>query len=459
MCEFWLSAMSERVPQLNERDIAAAWNDGLFLGSYVLPGGETIEIVHRGSWTHGFGPDFRNAIISVGGRDLQSGSIELHLRTSGWRAHGHHLDPRYNDVIAHVVLIDDGAETRRADGRLVPTLTLDPARVSLVRAGAPIDWSLVGGDVCAEALTHTSPRVIRDALWRLGDARLAEKSARLEARLAVSPPGEVLYVEILDGLGFSANRDPMRTIAQRVPISAIEALLATVPSGAQLETVRGLLFGVAGFLPISPGDANAARWSPSEVAAVEGAWRRSGGAWHEATLPATEWTRARVRPANNPALRLSAAAAMIAGAEAGLTSALFNVVRQRGELVVAILELSSTGSGIAIGADRATGLAANAVIPFAFALAESNGDQALGEAAAALWERLGPAEANEVTRRAFRQVAGEARLSGLGSRGQQGLIQLDRTLCGPRRCFECPIAIAVVSDRESKLHGENPEPR
>jgi len=124
-----------------------------------------------------------------------------------------------------------------------------------------------------------------------------------------------------------------------------------------------------------------------------------------------------------------------------------------------IRDLSSTRTGVAIGADRAIGIATNAVIPFAFALAESNGDQALGEAAAALWERLGPAEANEVTRRALQQVTGDARLTGLGARGQQGLIHLDRMLCDPRRCFECPIAIAVVTDRGLTNDGENLERR
>src|SRR5215211_6634175 len=54
---------------------------------------------HRGTWTHGFGPDFRDAMIVIDGRDLVAGSIELHLRSGGWRAHGHHLDPRYNEVV------------------------------------------------------------------------------------------------------------------------------------------------------------------------------------------------------------------------------------------------------------------------------------------------------------------------------------------------------------------------
>ncbi|HEU5434067.1 MAG TPA: hypothetical protein VFU81_20525, partial [Thermomicrobiales bacterium] len=61
------------------------------------------------------------------------------------------------------------------------------------------------------------------------------------------------------------------------------------------------------------------------------------------------------------------------------------------------------------------------------------------------WERLPGLEANERTRRALRQVAGAARIPGLGARGGQGLMHLDVTLCAPRRCFECPIARVVIA--------------
>src|SRR5690606_13704577 len=103
-----------------------------------------------------------------------------------------------------------------------------------------------------------------------------------------------------------------------------------------------------------------------------------------------------------------------------------------------------------IGADRTVGLTVNSILPFAVAQAEHTGDIVLSEAASAAWERLPPAEANEITRRALRQVAGEARLGRLGARGQQGLIHLDATLCGPRRCYECPIARLVVEGASEK---------
>jgi hypothetical protein len=429
---------------ISERDLAAAWNDDRFRGRHLLVDGRAVEIVHRGTWTHGFGPDFRDAMIAIDGVGLQSGSIELHFVTSGWRAHGHHLDPRYDDVVLHVVQTDDGAETRRQDGRLVPVMVLPAEQVAIIQPRAQVDWSLVGGEVCAAELSQTSPAAVRSTLQALGDTRIAAKVARLESLHFAISPADVLYREIWDGLGYAANREPMTTLARRMPIAAIEAMLAAVAPSARLATARGLLFGLAGFLPLSPSDANAAGLSPEDTDAVEHAWRAHGSAWHDETLPPTAWTRARVRPANHPALRLSAAASLLSNAPGGLLAALLDAVRAEREVSQILQELCAVPDVTALGPDRANAIAVNAVLPFTLALAEQTGDQPLGERAARQLEMLPGGEPNDVTRRALRQVAGDARIPHLGARGQQGLIHLDQTLCRPRRCYECPIAALVV---------------
>lgn len=436
-------------PRVPELSLSAAWNGQRFEGPLRTVAGRTVEVIHRGVWTHGFGPDFKDAMLLFDGREMATGSVEIHLTTSGWRDHGHHLDPRYNDVVLHIVLRHDGAETRRADGGLVPVVVLpvDPAVLSAAQ-NEGVDWTRVGGAVCAEDLARTRPGEVRSLLYRLGDIRLAAKSARLEARLTGSPPGEVLYQELLDALGFSANREPMRLIGSRLRLAAIEQLLGTVAAEQRLHMVRGLLFGIGGFIPFSPMDAAFARLSPADVDALEAYWRSVGGAWHYLVLPATTWTRARVRPANHPALRLATAAAVIANAQAGLVAALLTPLRQGDDLGQALRELAVWNSETGLGADRAVGFVANGVLPFALALAEHTGDTMLADQASRAWERLPAAEANEVTRRAIRQVAGDARLTGLGARGQQGLLHLDGTLCVPRRCYECPIAERVLGTKD-----------
>jgi hypothetical protein len=427
--------------------LSAAWQAGRFSGPLTTVDGRSVEVVHRGTWSHGLGPDFRDALLLFDGRELRPGSVEVHLRTAAWHEHGHHLDRRYDDVVLHAVLRHDGAETRRSDGALVPVVELGPLLTEPLSLEAPaaVDWSCFGGEVCAPDLTRTNPAAIRAVLWRLGDLRLAAKAARLEAALTGDVPGQVLYRDVLDGLGYSANREPMRRLAEALPLAALEGALSTSPSSGRRAVATGLLFGVAGFLPLAPADAAFAHLAPAEVVAIETAWRRHGAAWAEATLPPTAWTRARVRPANHPVARLAAAASLLARADGGLVSALLTPIRSGSDPIEALRALTRTKGQPGIGADRAAAIVANAVLPFALALAEQANDGALLDAASAAWEKLPPAEANEVTRRAQRQVAGEARLGSIGSRGQQGLIQLDQAFCAPRRCFECPIAHRVVS--------------
>jgi hypothetical protein len=429
-----------------ELALSAAWQAGQFAVPLTTVDGRRVEVIHRGTWSHGLGPDFRDALILFDGKELRPGSVEVHLRTGAWHEHGHHLDPRYDDVILHAVHRHDGAETRRRDGALVPVVELGPLLAEALPVEAPptVDWSRFGGEACAPDLARENPAAIRRIIWRFGDVRLAAKSARLEAALTGEVPSQVLYREILDGLGYSANREPMRSLADLLPLAAIEGMLSTSPPEQRLAVAGGLLLGAAGFLPLAPSDATFAQLTPAGARAVEDAWARYGAAWHDAALPPTAWTRARVRPANHPVARLAAAAALLAQARGGLLATLLAPIRNGGNPVETLRDLTMTGNHPGIGADRATAIVANAVIPFAMALAEQSNDPSLLDAASASWEKLPPAEANEVTRRAQRQVAGDARLGAIGSRGQQGLIHLDQAYCAPRRCYECPIAAEVL---------------
>ena len=66
--------------------------DGGFRRLLVTTDGRSVDVIHLGTWTHGFGPDFRNAVISIDNGPAEHGSVELHLRTRGWMDHRHHLE-------------------------------------------------------------------------------------------------------------------------------------------------------------------------------------------------------------------------------------------------------------------------------------------------------------------------------------------------------------------------------
>ena len=427
-------------PTVSELSLARAWADASIPSTLQTTDGTEVQVVYRGAWTHGFGPDFSGAMIAFGDGRLLTGNVEIHLASSGWRAHGHHLDPAYNDVVLHVVGVDDGHPTRRADGAHVPVVIVGFEQAKQLEAN--LDWSKVGGDVCAPNLAKDRPELIVQAIHRLGDQRLASKAASFEAELFSRPPAELLWRAILEALGYSENREPMRRLARVVSIGGLERLLAS--SNDPFLLAATVLLGVGGFLPISPVEADIAGVSPELVARIEPAWGSLARPASELMSPG-EWKTARVRPANHPIARLLVAAALLAEHPEGLTASLLESVRHA-DLSLSTLIALATKHGASLGPDRATVIIANAILPFALAMSEHANDPELGEGAMRLWDTLPASAHNRVTRTAQMQVGGSIALKGLGERGMQGLIHLNRALCTPRRCYECPVAALVVGE-------------
>lgn len=430
------------------REIAVSrwWNGADLSAPIATIDGRMAHIVYRGNWSHGLGPDFQKAMIDFGDGRLLSGSIEIHLTTSAWRHHGHQLDPRYNDVVLHVVLDHDGSETRRADGRLVPVAVIAPEAVLLDHLEEKhIDWNLVGGEVCAETVAREEPAAVRAVLWQLGDQRLGEKVAQFSARLDRDFPADLLFELVMDGLGYSSNREPMRQLAARMPVALVDALLATVEPNERFALAAGLLFGAGGFLPMAPADAEIAHFSPADVELVERLWQSHGGSWHRDRLSPHVWNRIRVRPANHPVARLAMAAALLTNSFEGFTATVVETMRRGDDPLTLLITRSGRGDLSGMGQGRAVAIVANAIIPFLLALAEVTDDPELSERVSQRWERLEAGEPNHLTRRAMKQVAGEVRIGPIGERGMQGLISLDRHFCEPRRCLECPIAWLALS--------------
>jgi Protein of unknown function (DUF2851) len=68
--------------------------------------GQLIEVSSSGHWNLYDGPDFINASWRLADQ-VESGSVEIHLKTSDWFRHGHLLHPSYRNVGIHVVADND----------------------------------------------------------------------------------------------------------------------------------------------------------------------------------------------------------------------------------------------------------------------------------------------------------------------------------------------------------------
>jgi len=439
-------------PRLRELAMSAAWHGGL-TRSAITTQGERVTIIFGGNWSHGFGPDFAGAMLDFGDAGLRTGNVEIHLSSGDWVRHGHHLDPRYNSVILHVVSRFEGADARRENGTVIPTVVLDVPDAALfaIDQELPEIWSTLGHSVCAEDVARREPARMRAAILGLGDRRFSERVARFEGELTIDPLATVLVRGMFDAFGYSQNRDPMLALFELVMESSRWHRLWSGAARPGTHDVSAVLLGQAGFLPLSPTDAHLAGLAADGVSRIEQSWSDHRGA---ITLAATAWTRAQTRPANHPAMRLMQLARLLAATAGHPSTSLIRVIRDGEDVPGRLRDLTSDAISAGLGAGRATSITASVVLPVAMAYAHHLGDPELEDAVSRAWAGLPRSEWSRPARRGLEQAVGNVSLGGIGERAVQGLIHLDRAFCTPRRCFECPIAAEVIRDRQHQRLAE-----
>ena len=102
---------------MKEDFIYYLWENRLFYNNLQTVNNEDITIISTGIRNHNSGADFINARIKIN-NTLWAGHVEMHILASDWFKHKHHQDDNYNNVILHVVYINDTDKIR------IPTLEL-----------------------------------------------------------------------------------------------------------------------------------------------------------------------------------------------------------------------------------------------------------------------------------------------------------------------------------------------
>jgi hypothetical protein len=350
-------------------------------------------VLHPGRAGRGPGPDFRDAIIAPPAGRLLRGDVELHVRASDFRAHGHERDPRYNRVVLHVVFEDDTTgETRLAGGRSAPVVALAPwlRRRTEELAGwlsSPRLWR----EPCHDALARLGPEQVLRTLAALGDGRFAERAAALAAALRTHGAAEALYRALLSALGYGGDRLLLGRVAERLPWHALAEVITVAPPDRRAAAAETALVAALGSAP------------------------QAGG-----------------RPANRPERRL-AGLARLAVRHRRLVEqpSLLDTEAPPGDLVAAWC------AGALIGRSRAIELLTNGVLPWAAACAEARADPALAGRVRACYARLPRPGRYGALAFLEENLKDGGRALPLDARAQQGLLALYKTECTQGGCGRC----------------------
>ncbi len=380
--------------------------------------GTVYRIIYAGIPGGSAGPDFRDAGIEGPDGRIVRGDVEIHVRRSGWFEHGHHRDPAYNGVVFHVAL-DDGPQrpdyspddsVPSAAGISIPLLLLKGP------ASGPRDMAApsAGRGIDVQAARQMS---LKDA----GDRRFFARSSGLDLDLRSISPDELIWREVLECLGYAANRRAFRRLAERLPWRAIAGL----GRGAPPDYVERVLLWAAGFTERPPALGRA-------LPALTGA------------KPA--WAARFGRPDNRPERRIAGAAALAqfllrAGGPDAAFSRLISGAEGAKNLVEYLTVPAAPHHGASrqdknsralIGNGRAAEISVNAVLPALHAIAGRDGRWHVHERALAFFRDHPKTPENAITRemrRLLKERGNTQKIS--NAREQQGLVYLYRTMTRP----------------------------
>ncbi len=304
-CPIKIDSVSEATPSFNaftfsERHLQALWYDPhLRPKNLITTQHKPVEVKHAGSWNLEAGPDFLNATLLVGKEKKElSGDLEIHIHPKDWNQHGHTNDPRYKKVRFHVVYFQ---------GLEIPGLIQIPLQAILEQSP---QFSFENIDISAYPykitgnhfpLRHLDPDKKFQWLESAGEKRLLLKAKRMQARLETVSAEQLLWEELLAGLGYKNNKVPFQKLAQNLPCQQLKQITQTP------KEAYAILLGCSGLLPATLQDS----WTEETKTFIRSLWDfwwKQSEEIQKKVLPKTEWTLTGVRPQNHPNRRLMAAA-------------------------------------------------------------------------------------------------------------------------------------------------------
>ena len=449
--------------KIDEAFVQKLWNEQRFFDTNMAAiDRRTIRVLKPGVWNHNEGPDFMHAEIEINGK-LQIGDVEIHVRSSEWYAHKHHLNSRYNRVILHAVFFDDNINlrTRLQNGKRISTLEL--LKWIAVDTGDLYDAlqsPKPKGGICQVTGNPLNMEVLKGVFESLGRERFLEKAESMRLLRTRLDFEQLLYEGIMEALGYARNSKALRELAQHVPFADLD-------EKSELE-IQAILLGVAGLLPSQrEKPLPTAATNDRSIVALEEAWRASEYAELPARMTETRW-HFTGRPLNHPVRRVAAMSRLIHQCQGSLMmyflptceeASTADTQRSLRTIITALRTLltleptgywaqhsnfGSTNRGkiALIGRDRALDIIINKILPVIYVWAVEADSQQLQEAILRLYSAGSKSKGNKIIRTIDARIFTERqRMQHLKptAKIEQGIIHLYKNYCTDWLCDLCPI--------------------
>lgn len=399
--------------------------------------GETIRVIHPGNRNSDAGPDFSNAQVKIDELEWR-GSVEIHIKASGWNDHKHSSDEAYEKVILHVVWEND-KPIKRTDGSLMPTLELKPLVSDKLWERYKNLYTSADIIPCANSWSSVPDLSKLSALDNALMSRLKSKASAVNELFSKNGNDweQTCYQLLSKNFGFSINAEPMLRLAEIIPY---QILLKHLDKPIQIEA---MLFGVGGFLEEAEDD--------EYVSLLRREYNilRKKYSFEGKQMNLSQWKFLRLRPANFPTIRIAQFAALLTSQKN-----LFSKIREAESFKEAYALFDVEQSAYwqkhyqfgkesksvipALGNTSIHNLIINTVVPLLVAYGKIHDEQSYINRTTDFLQSI-PAEDNKITR-LWHPLNYKVKTAF----DSQALIELYNNFCRKRRCLECGVGSWLI---------------
>lgn len=402
-----------------------------------LTDGRALSILHPGFHNFDAGPDFSSGKIRID-EITWNGNIEIHIQSSDWIKHKHQNDPAYDNVILHVVFVND-VDIYRKDGSVIPCLELKDLideeifdryhYLSMNKQWVP----------CENLVTEVED--IQKKIWleRLFIARLEEKSKRISEILQQSNHNweYALFVMIGRYFGSKVNVDAFEYLCRSIDLFTI------YKNRHDPNLVESLLFGQAGFLT--------SEFKDQYPADLQKTYSFLKYKYNLTSIALKNWKFFRLRPINFPTVRIAQFASLIVKNQSLFSRLLelesieefteiFDVHTHEYWDTHYVFDKETSFKEKKIGKGFQNLILINAIIPLIFVYGKARQEAVYVDRAIHLMQQIEP-EKNRIISK-WRKLKFEI----TNAAETQALIHLKKEFCDKNRCLQCAIGHQVLKE-------------
>ncbi len=418
------------------------WKNKLCGSTFSLSDGKHCRVVSPGISGNRDGPDFESAEIEIDGQRWL-GFVEIHVKSSDWYRHFHHLDAVYDRIILHVVAEDD-KPVKNNMGETIPTIVLSEAE-KLFRVLASVQLAPKAPLLCHEQLADLPKSNFIEIVHQFAKARIDRKSKQVEIVFGEceSDWNETAWRIVATVYGISKNVAPMEWLARSVGWKQLAATFS-------LFSIEAILLGQAGMLNKQFG------YNQQYELKLQAEYSHLKNKYGLVSIDETSWKYSPIRPPAFPDIRIAQLAALVFSTRNFLQVVLepqslaeyYRIFMQPVSVywtnryrVGAEAILSKSQS---IGKSSIDIFLLNAVVPFLIFYGKKTFQSKLISKAYDLLKEIEP-EKNKIINTFVLQAGVELN----SAFSTQGLIELYKTRCLNKKCMSCPVLLEIMS---TKIH-------